>query len=801
MTSPNRAKHAVPAEQLRRVCPPVEAGTAVPESVIGQGQALASVDLGLRLAEGDYALSHYNICVVGSPNTGRTAKTLEYIRAHAAGIDRAPPDAICLHDFAEPRRPAIIYVANGKGREIKKRLASFGKYASQIIPQKVADLRSARTDLLQATVDRLWMTASEKTAAFFFLIVLDDNGHRLAPMSMKKANEPMSQEEYDALPDDIRDKLDNDYFEQAHAVFKDTVKRANLVIAASVAEGGQTERQLVKEFVDKQMTSLRKAVGPSEVFERYLTELEKLAIKVCLKRKEEEPSGPMLILGGRSGDKDEGAMLSTCTQVSLLVDNQGVKHPPVVHVTIPQYSELFGRISAQMTGPDTVRVDHTMVEGGALLQANGGYLVFDMGDLLRWGGGLSFYKLLKVIRTRILAIEGKSKFVDAETMVDFRAQDVPVNVRVVVICDRYIERMLRVNETEFDNLFRVIAEFDDEMSVSAAPAAYAAFVELCRGKEKLPEFTPEAVAKLVEYGCRRAGGQKKASAEFGIIKDVITEAAHWSKRVQAEKVGPEHVNKAIEERFNRQALIIRRYQENFMDSGKLLIECDGAKVGSINGLAVLGISEEISFGTPTRITARAYAGPDKVVLVQREAKTSGPSANTATAVIRGYLSGQYGRKKPPSIAVQLCFEQCYGGIDGDSATLAEVIALISAITELPIDQRLAITGSMNQWGEAQPIGGVNEKIEGHFGILKRRGLLQAGHGVVMPTRNLDDLMLKEEVVEGQRQGLYQVYAVDNIDQALEIFLGRPAQEIHELVEKRLAEIVPETPKSETPSVH
>ncbi|MFA6603944.1 MAG: AAA family ATPase [Patescibacteria group bacterium] len=788
MSSATRTKLAVPAEKLRLTCAPVATDAAADQSkTVVQKDALASIELGLKMSDSDYSKSHYNVIVVGSPNTGRRAKTLDFLRQYMAGIDAAPPDLVCLYDFATPRRPAIISVPNGKGREFKKRLQALGKYATKIMPQRVQEVGQQHLTALSEALTQLWEEADKKVQACHHLIIIHEKKRHLTLMSLAHPGEPLSEEEFNALDEDIRAQLTNgENSLKAETIFELTSLQSRELVDLRLAAKSKAEHDVIQEILDKQVAILNGIVGENAVFSRYLDELSKMIFQHALKEPEDKPQQSSIMkLMNRDSQDDGSKSLELLTQVSLLADNSENAHPPVVHVAVPQYSELFGRINAQMVGQDSVRVNHTMIDGGAFLKANGGCLVLDLDDLLRWGGGIAFYKLLKVIRTRALAIESKGKFMDSETLVDFRTQETPVNVRVVAICSHYLAHALRHHEPEFDNLFRIVAEFDDELNVADAPAAYAAFVELCREDGQLPEFAPTAVAKLVEYGCRRAASQLKASTEFGIIKDVITEAAHWAREAGVSAVEAEHVQHAIAERYDRQALYVRRYQDH-MDRGVMLLQLEGSQVGQINGLVYGAINSEIAFGGPKRITARAYAGKEKIVLVQREADLSGPSTNTATATIRGYISGQYGRKKPLGLAVQISFEQCYGGVDGDSATLAETIALISAITELPIDQRLAITGSMNQWGEAQPIGGANEKIEGHFGVLKRRGLLKAGHGVVLPKQNLDDLMLKEELVEAQRQGLYQVYAVSTLDEALEIFLGRPAAEIHKLVEEKLA---------------
>jgi lon-related putative ATP-dependent protease len=505
----------------------------------------------------------------------------------------------------------------------------------------------------------------------------------------------------------------------------------------------------------------------------------------------------MAMLGG--GDQPDPKekmlrLLDHLTQVKLLVNNQGNAHPPVIHAKVPKFAQLFGTYHGKPTKDGGVIIDHTMIEPGDLLKANGGYLILDLRDLLRWSGGIGLFKLLQVIRDRRLSIERIERFAGYEGMVKFRPQDVEVDVRIVLICDHMLARLLRHYEPEFDNLFRVNAEFESEMDITGAPAAYTAFVEACQISDDLPVFSKEAIARLVEYGVRRAGDQTKVSLELGVIKDVMTEAAHWAKSEESETVEREHVHKALKLRFHRRSLAIRRYQRH-LDNGTFLWSQDGMSVGQGNGLAVLGISKEVTFGIPSRITGRAYAGKGGVILVQEENKTSGPSTTGAIAVIRGLLSGRYGRKKPLGLTVQLNFEQNYGGVNGDSASLIKTAITLSAISELPIDQRFAVTGSMNQWGEAQPIGGVNYKIEGHFSALKRRGLLKpdSGHGAIIPIQNVKDLMLDQEVVEAVRQELYTIYAVSHVDEVLELLMHKPIKTIDKTVKKKLKAINGEKP--------
>ena len=806
MTTDIKDRLAVPIEKLRRVCDPEAVRQATPiTGVIGQEAAMDAVRRGLEMSAGEYAQRHYNILVVGPPNTGRTSKTLQFTHEFAAELERPAPDMVCLYNFAAPRRPLVLPVPNGKGRRLKKTLDRFAAYAAEKLPAKVTEIRQACEAKAQIETHKEILKASKKIYALGFVIVPQQNeAPAVQIVSILRPGQAMSGDEYQAICEAAKtDPVQADLLEKLGAKERENAPKAQAALVAALKfghgrmvaaeqEAEQAARQAVSAALDRMLNVLRRLLGDIPAFEAYFVELGKLFAEQAVAEsssEDEAPSGIALLnMAGKKNDRPDPRKLAA---VNVLVDNSGSKWPPVVHVTTPQYSNLVGRINWLPAGHDGgMRTDHTMIEAGDLLRANGGYAVIDLNNLMIWGGATTLFKLLKVIRTGRLTIEAQSKFLDVEATADYQTVEIPVNFKIVAICDWQWARVLR-SVTEFNSLFRMIAEFDDEMPAEAGPAAYRAFAERCRADGNLPEFSAEAVAKLVEYGQRRVADRTKISTQFGVLKDILTEAAHYASR-DGEAVGADHVSQAIRQRFDREALIVRKMLER-VDRGQRIFHPDGERVGEINALVVYTLSEDISFGSVIRVSARAYAGSEKVVLVQRECKTSGPSTDQATAIIRGYLSGQYGAEKPPKLAVQICFEQCYGGIDGDSATLAETVCVISALTGLPIDQRLAITGSMDQWGRAQPIGGTNDKIEGHFGALSRRGLLKPGHGVVLPVHNLDDLMLDESVVAAQARGDYQVYAVTCLDEALEIFLGRPAAEIHALVAQKLAAMAAKTP--------
>ncbi len=794
MSSDVREKYAVPAEKLRFRCEPVEPVPASDGSAVKtQQRAMASVEMSLEMRKGPYSLAHYNVLVTGPRSTGRTAKTLERVRRHAAEEACDIETRVCLHDHTSPRRAAVFFLPSETAHEIKKELRDLAMWALNKLRRQVVTLRSDRWEELSKAFEEQWRLTREKVVGLGFFMLADQDGsfHGLSPISPLDPRRPLSEEDLEILEQQEELKFDRERFmddlqenrDAAMALVNETSELVNGMYERFMTERFEQEKIYVLARIRERAEELLKMAGGSADFLRCFEGIEKGLTAYGLKDEDDEPM--VAAIKRAAEDEDETASILRLCNLVILDDRKDQKTAPVVHVEVPQYSRLFGRIGSQPTGQGLVRFDHTMIEGGEYLKAHGGYLVLDLDDLLTYGDMVTLFKLLQVIRTGRLTIESKAKFLDIDHLSDYGTRDFPVDVRVIAVCDRHLAQVLRYVLPEFDNLFRIDSEFDDEMPVEEAKTAYATFIGLCRCQEGLREFTPEAVARLIEYGVRRAGDQRKASTEFGIIKDVCTEADYWARKTDSDVIEPEHVQMAIDDRFDRSALWVRKYREFHDDS--VLMQHDGETVGQVNALVVLGGHEEVAMGLPSRITCRTFAGDDGVVLVQREVDLSGPSSDTAVVTITGFLKARFGKEDEFSLTAQLSFEQCYGEVDGDSASLAEVIAIVSAITELPVDQRLTVTGSMNQLGEAQPIGGATLKIEGHYDNLVRAGLLKPGHGVVLPRRNLNNLMLKEQLVEDAGEnGPYRVYAIDHVDQALEIFLRRPIEEIERIAGEKLA---------------
>jgi predicted ATP-dependent protease len=478
-------------------------------------------------------------------------------------------------------------------------------------------------------------------------------------------------------------------------------------------------------------------------------------------------------------------------RVNVFVDNSRAKAPPVVIETNPTWGNLFGKIERRAY-LGAYFSDHTMLKAGSLHQANGGYLVVGARELLAgpgvWDG------LKRAIRNREVRPEDPAEALGMFVPQGLRPEPVPLDVKVIVTGDNSLYHTLSRFDEDFWEIFKVKADIDHQVDASAEYlAAYAGFVRSVAKTERLRPFSPEGIARVVEEGSRMVADQSKLSGRFGFLRDLVIESDYWAGRAGSPRVEAAHVRQAVEERVYRSSLIAERIRE-LIANGTFIVDVEGSAVGQVNGLAVVDLGD-IAFGRPSRITARTFVGRTGVVNVEREARLSGSTHDKGVLILSGYLGWRYAQERPLGLAATVAFEQSYEGVDGDSASSTELYAILSSLADLPIDQGIAVTGSVNQRGQVQPIGGANEKIEGFYDVCKAVGLT-GRQGVIIPRRNVRNLMLREDVVEAVAKGEFHVYAIDTIDEGLEILTGVPAGErqadgtyppgtVHHLVDERL----------------
>jgi ATP-dependent Lon protease len=453
-------------------------------------------------------------------------------------------------------------------------------------------------------------------------------------------------------------------------------------------------------------------------------------------------------------------------EVNIILDNSGTKECPVVVETTPTYTNLFGTIEKTSDGRGGWYADFTRIKAGSLLRANGGYLVINALDAFNETG--VWKNLKRVLLHGKLEIQDLANFYQFSSSV-LKPEPIEINSKIIMIGNNYIYSILSNYEDDFNKVFKIKADFDYEMvRTDSALTAYARVLKKLIETEKLMEFDKSAIAKIVEYGARYAGQKNKLTTRFAYIADLAREANFWAHDDGDAIVSAFHVDHAFQSSKERHGLYEAKVT-NMINEGTVLIDTDGARVGTVNGLAVYE-SGSYAFGKPTRITASAALGSGNIINVEREAGLSGSTHNKGVLIISGYFREKFGKNIPLSFTASLVFEQGYGTIDGDSASVTEICALLSALSGIPIKQNFAITGSVNQKGDIQPIGGVNEKIEGFFDICKTRGL-NGKHGVIIPEQNVKDLMLKEEIISAVKKKEFHIYSVKNISEAVEILTG------------------------------
>ncbi|MEO0225918.1 MAG: Lon protease family protein, partial [candidate division WOR-3 bacterium] len=481
-------------------------------------------------------------------------------------------------------------------------------------------------------------------------------------------------------------------------------------------------------------------------------------------------------------------------QVNVLVDNSETKGPPIITETSPNYRNLFGTIERVVDRMGGIRTDFTKIKAGSLLRANNGFLILNALDVLMEPG--LWQALKRTLRNGVIDIQTYDPFYIFGTTA-LKPEPIPCTAKVVMIGNAYLYSILYHYDEDFKKIFKVKADFDNVMpNTPKTRNQYGDFICFICKEECLLHFDRTAVAEVIEYGARIAGRKNKLTTRFHIIADILREASYWAKKDNARFVSSKYVEKAIEEWVERVSLVEDKISE-MIKEGTIMIDTRGREIGQVNGLSVY-TTGEYSFGKPTRITAKTSMGRAGIINIEREADLSGPIHNKGVLILSGYLRWKYGQNKPLVMTASLCFEQSYGEVEGDSASSTEVYAILSSLANVPLRQDIAVTGSVNQKGEIQPIGGVNQKIEGFFDVCKAAGLT-GKQGVMIPYLNIPDLMLKKDVVDAVRQGKFHIYPVKTIDEGIEILTGMKAgkrlkngqfekDSINYLVDKRLREL-------------
>jgi lon-related putative ATP-dependent protease len=754
---------------------------------IGQEKALRALDFGLEVTS-----QGFNIFALGEPGTGRMTTVMTLLGEKAAH-EPVPQDWCYVFNFKNPDVPVSIGLEPGKGRGFSKDMEDLIKTLRVDIPKafeskEYEKQRSRIVEEFQQKQNELFSKLEEEAKERGFSIRRGVAGIMIVPIK-KESGEPINPDEFAKLDEPIKkemEKIGKALQERLNEVFRamrDTEKFVQDMLQ-------KLERAIAYDAVYPPIENLKARYRVHDRIQAYLDQAKEdiLTHLEDFKPGEEQPS-PLPFLKMPKQETSFGRYT-----VNVIVDNAETRGSPVVAESNPTYLNLFGRIENKiMYGMATT--DFTMIRAGSVHRANGGYLVIDALDLLR--NQFSYDALKRAIKNREIKVEDILEQYRLISTAAMRPEAIPLDLKVILVGTPYLYYMLYSLDPDYNELFKVKADFDNRMDRTAENVEkYAGFAALTQRSENLLPLDRTGVARVVEFGSRLADHQDRLTTRFSAIADLIREAHYWAKKDGASFIRGDHVVQAVYEKKLRSDRVEGRIREATIED-VLIIDTSRTVVGQVNGLAVLDMGD-YSFGKPSRITAKTFIGKAGVVNLERETKMSGKIHEKAILIISSYLGSTYGARKPISLSASITFEQLYDMVEGDSATCAEMYALLSSISGVPLKQSFAVTGSMDQNGDVQPIGGVNQKLEGFFDLCKARGL-DGSHGAIIPTRNLKNLMLKQEMVEAVEQGSFAIYAIDRMEEGLEILTGMPAGTLQEdetypegtinhLVMKRLTEI-------------
>jgi predicted ATP-dependent protease len=793
-------KYEVPVEKLRWECDPrlfdfeCTGDLAPLREFIGQERATRAVEFGMNMTN-----RGYNIYVAGLTGTGKMSMVKTYIeraikereaRGQTFGLD----DWCYLYNFREPDNPQIANLPQGKGKlfreEITNLLAKIRHGLGRAFSsEEYKNQRQKTVEEVQAQQQKLFEEISDEARRQEFVLQMTPSGPVLIPM---KDGRPMQEQEYLALEEDVRKQLESVQAELRRKL-KASFETATGLQAKAVERLQQADKDIGEYTVSGLFDALFEQHSDQPKLTGHLADLKAYVLdNLEIFKSSEEPV--QATLGMTVSQAMSGRDPFLPFQVNVFVDNSGVKGPPVILESNPNFGNMFGKIERRFLFGGYLS-DHTMLKAGALSKANGGYVLLNVRDVLMNPG--VWPALKRAIKNEEVRIEDPFEQFGLIAPQGLRPEPMPIKVKVVLAGEPILYQQLAMYDEDFWEIFKVKADFDFEIERTRENMlAYAAFLSGSCEECQALHFDPSGVAKLIEYSARIVSDQERLSSRFAQVKDWIEEANYWAVRDNASYISASHVQKAMDERLFRHNLIESRIRD-MIGRGTIMIDSEGDVIGQVNGLSVYSLGD-IIFGKPSRITAKTFLGRGGVINIERESQLSGPIHSKGVMILSGYLGWKYAQDKPLSLSASLCFEQSYEGVEGDSASSAELYAILSSLSATPIRQGIAVTGSVSQKGEIQPIGGVNQKIEGFFQVCQAKGL-NGEQGVLIPRQNLRNLMLREEVVEEARRGQFHIYAAATIDEGIEILTGVPAgkrrkdgtypkRTIHYLVDKRLEEM-------------
>nr|WP_281394042.1 ATP-binding protein [Texcoconibacillus texcoconensis] len=736
--------------------------------IIGQNRAVRAMEFGLEVKQ-----QGYNLFMVGPAGTGKTTYALSKVNQVAAN-DQTPSDLVCVYNFKHHDEPLIVSFSAGKGTDFKHDIEELiqditteirNVFESKEYEQKSNKLISE----FEQKINQSWNELEEQAVEQGVKIQKTSQG--MVPVPVNHQGQPLNDEIYQMLTEKQQEDI------------VQTVRNYQQKINDLMRKTQSTEKNLRKEIQEMEKQTVREAItyfveqliNQYETHEKVVEYIQDLKEDVIhnwrdfYSHKDEEDQESLLSLAIDQTSKDEHRY-----QVNVLVDNSDVHGAPVIHESNPTYTNLFGKIEYKgMNG--TAVTDFTKVKPGAIHLANGGYLIMQATDLL--SHPFSYHALKRMLKTGYVRIENTLEERGLISTAGLKPEPIPVHIKIILIGTQEVYQLLCHADENFKKYFKVQVDFDTEMERHEDHCLkYAAFVSNYCQKEGLRHLSAEALGKVIDYSTRLIGDQRKLSTSFHEMTEILVESNYLAGKKGHALIETEHISLALQERFNRSNRLEKKIRA-LIEEGTIMVHTDGERVGQINGLAYLQ-EGHYTFGQPHKITARTFMGRSGIVHIERESLLSGRLHSKGLLILSGYLQGEFARYRPLPLAASITFEQTYSIIDGDSASSAELYALLSSLSDIPIQQGIAVTGSVNQRGEIQPIGGVNEKIEGFYYTCKGKGLT-GNQGVIIPDQNVKNLMLNEDVLNAVEEGKFHVWAVKTIQEGIEILTAIEAGERNE----------------------
>ncbi|MHA1536565.1 MAG: Lon protease family protein [Alphaproteobacteria bacterium] len=763
---------ALPVKALRRRCDPARfpfktTDKAEPiDGVLGQDRAVAAIEFGIGIKR-----PGYNLFALGPPGTGRHTLVREYLEAAAAG-EPPPPDLCYINNFTDPQKPKVMPLPAGRAVPLREAMDQLVRELRTALPAlfESEDYRTRRALIegeFKRRQEQMFEFLQTRAGKHDIALMRTPVGLMFAPVHDGEVVKP---EEFEKLPaaEQTRIKGDIEKLQEELQKSMEQVPAWDKELRAKIHE---LNRELTRFAVGHLIGALREAHGDIEAVANYLDEVEadvvENAFDFIRPAGAQEGETNAAQMGMPLGAQNAGEAPSYRRyRVNVIVDNAKSEGAPVIYEDHPVLVNLVGRVE-HISQFGTLVTDFNLIKPGALHRANGGYLILDARRVLMQP--LAWEELKRTLRSGEIKIESIGALLSLVSTVSLDPQPIPLDLKIILVGDRRLYHLLCAYDPDFEELFKVQAEFGDRMDFSEESVIrYGRHIAALVKRHDLRPFDRAGVARIVEYSQRLAGDNERLSTGFRMALDILSEADHWAGQNGNKVAKASDVQRAIDARIHRADWVRERIQEEIA-RGTILIDTEGRAVGQLNGLSVLSLGG-FSFGQPTRITARVRLGKGEVVDIERQVELGGPLHSKGVLILSGFLGARYCAERPLALSASLVFEQTYGGVDGDSASSTELYALLSALSELPIDQGLAVTGSVNQHGQVQAIGGVNQKIEGYFDICMAKGLT-GKQGVLIPAANVKHLMLRQDVVDAAGKGKFRVIPIETIDQGIETLTG------------------------------